>query len=172
MYQIYNNKIPNKIYNNTILKKINYCILYYCILYYCQYPITSTIKEYSLRYTIKGYSIRYTIRRDLLYEVASINNMIYSDIRVPRLIKLTKRCTLFATFLPVKYCPKGDVHVQSGDPNLLEKRHSKCRVEPGKTASSPPGSTDALPDGILIRTVGGASSIRQQNQTSKPEHFK
>lgn len=60
--------------------------------------------------------------------------------------------------LPVRYCPRGDVHVQSGDPILREKRHSKCTVEPGNTASSPPGSTDADPEGILIRIVGGASS--------------
>lgn len=60
--------------------------------------------------------------------------------------------------LPVKYWPSGEVHVQSGDPSLREKRHSKCRVEPGKTASSPPGSIEAEPDGILMSTVGGASS--------------
>lgn len=61
--------------------------------------------------------------------------------------------------LPVRYCPKGDVHVQSGEPSRREKRHSRCMVDPGNTASSPPGSTDADPDGILIRSEGGASSL-------------
>lgn len=60
--------------------------------------------------------------------------------------------------LPVRYCPKGDVHVQSGEPIRREKRHSKCTVDPGNTANSPPGSTDAEPEGILMRIVGGASS--------------
>lgn len=61
--------------------------------------------------------------------------------------------------LPVRYCPRGEVQVQSGEPKRRENRHSKWRVEPGKTASSPPGSTEAEPDGILIKTVGGAPSV-------------
>lgn len=60
--------------------------------------------------------------------------------------------------LPVRYCPKGDVQVQSGEPSRREKRHSRWTVDPGNTANSPPGSTDADPDGILINRVGGASS--------------
>lgn len=64
----------------------------------------------------------------------------------------------YKSYLPVRYCPRGDVHVQSGAPSLLEKRHSKWSVVPGKTASSPVSSTDAEPEGILISIVGGASS--------------
>lgn len=53
------------------------------------------------------------------------------------------------THPPAKYSPNGDVHVQSGDPSLRGKTHSKCIVDPGKTAISPPGSTEPDPDGIL-----------------------
>jgi hypothetical protein len=44
-------------------------------------------------------------------------------------------------------------------------------MEPGKTARSPDGSTDAEPDGILIRTVGGESSVSRTNdcQTHDPD---
>ena len=36
-------------------------------------------------------------------------------------------------------------------------------MEPGNTARSPDGSTDAEPDGILINTVGGESSANETN---------
>lgn len=65
--------------------------------------------------------------------------------------------------LPVKYCPSGDVHVQSGEPIRRENRHSKCNVVPGYTPNSPPGSIDAEPDGIFIKIVGGASSLNTNN---------
>lgn len=60
--------------------------------------------------------------------------------------------------IPVKYSPSGDVQVQSGDPNRRENTHSKCRVEAGKMASSPPGSKEPDPEGIRIRIEGGESS--------------
>lgn len=64
---------------------------------------------------------------------------------------------------PVKNCRNVDVQVHSGLPSLREKRHSRCRMEPGNTARSPDGSTDAEPDGILISTVGGESSANETN---------
>lgn len=65
--------------------------------------------------------------------------------------------------LPVRNCLNVDVQVHSGLPNLREKRHSRCKMEPGNTARSPDGSTDAEPDGILISTVGGESSVNETN---------
>ncbi|KAK9703682.1 hypothetical protein QE152_g29177 [Popillia japonica] len=72
--------------------------------------------------------------------------------------------------LPVRYCPVGEVQVQSGLPKRRENRHSRWSVEPGKTASSPPDSTDAEPEGILIRTVGGASSANNASCNGMGKH--
>lgn len=65
------------------------------------------------------------------------------------------------SYLPVRYSPNGEVQVQSGEPNLRGKTHSKWSVEPGKTAISPPGSTEPDPEGILTRIEGGESSENQ-----------
>ena len=59
---------------------------------------------------------------------------------------------------PVRNCLKVEVQVHSGFPSFRENRHSRCRIEPGNTARSPDGSTEAEPDGILMSTVGGESS--------------
>lgn len=64
----------------------------------------------------------------------------------------------------MRYCLKAEVHVHSGLPILREKRQSRCRIVSGKTASIPEGSTDAEPDGIRIRIVGGESSKTSKGQ--------
>lgn len=78
---------------------------------------------------------------------------------------LRKKNEMGSFILPVRYCPKGDVQVQSGDPSLRENKHSRCNVDPGNTANSPAGSTLADPEGILIKMVGGASSGIMNIQT-------
>ena len=56
-----------------------------------------------------------------------------------------------------------DVQVHSGLPSRLLYKHSKCRIEPGNTASSPPGSIAADPAGTLTNTEGGESSANNNN---------
>lgn len=86
--------------------------------------------------------------------------------RSQQIIRSTLLAQLNYGGLPVRNCRKVEVQVHSGFPSLREKRHSRCKMEPGNTARSPDGSTEAEPDGILINTVGGESSANKTRQLS------
>lgn len=62
----------------------------------------------------------------------------------------------------MRYFRNDDVQVHSGLPIFREKRQSRWSIVSGNTAKIPDGSTDADPDGILIRIVGGESSVRNK----------
>lgn len=81
-----------------------------------------------------------------------------SWLKKKHIIKLSKK-TKYSS--PVRYWPKGEVQVQSGEPTLRENTHSKCTVDPGKTTISPFGSIDADPEGIFINMDGGESSKKR-----------
>lgn len=61
-------------------------------------------------------------------------------------------------FSPVRYCLNQPVQVHSGLPLRRGYMQSRCKVEAGKTASTPDGSYAADPTPTLILIDGGLSS--------------